>query len=145
MNTKNLASLMAFKNLKTVKVVFGEIGTKEYTYKTWLNDLQFGDHCVVDANGKYKVCLVISVDPVCDLTKEDIDYKWIIQKLNLGTLNEVLKREQHMREILMKKEQQTLVDNAVQLFLDEHSMSQLDIDNLTWELEDNGEKEEKEK
>jgi len=98
-------------NVKTVGVKFYKdayhsdddktIGQKMYVYKTTL-DLEKGDHVIVKVGQIYKVVIVTHLSPIA---KDDVDLKWVVQKLdatdyesNLANEGELVNRVRVLEE-----------------------------------------------
>lgn len=66
-----------------------------WAYKSLLVDnVQPGDKVLVDARGQLKVGLVVSVDATPQIDVEsDIDYKWIVQKVDMTRYEQILESE----------------------------------------------------
>jgi len=66
---------------------------KTYTYLT-RETFRPGDHVVVEASGEMKVALVCKIDEVPPITENDtVEYKWVIQGVNVQAYNERLQQE----------------------------------------------------
>lgn len=118
MKTQNIASLFIDK-CKTIEVVF-ETGNGErtYTYKT-VEDLEVDDLVIVKVHGKYKITKVAVVHkvPQIDLNS-DINYQWIVQKLDTSRYDEMNRKEAEFRDQMLVIEQKSIVDNAKNLLKD---------------------------
>lgn len=135
METKELASLVAIKNLKTVAVNFFR-SDKTYTYKTIDETIEVDDFVVVAVGNHYKITKVVEVHVVPNF-KDGIEYKWIVQKLDFSKYEAVLELEKEIERNLMEIEQENMVKNAKALLAERLSIEE---DQLKFSLsgENNG-------
>lgn len=70
-----------------VKVIFNQF-SKGYHYKTNLN-LEVGDLVIVKTPSEYKVVEVFQIGCEVDEENSDIEYKWIVQKLDLTNYHQL--------------------------------------------------------
>ena len=90
LNYSGIAVLLG-ENVKLVGVKFS--GSKQYAYKTTI-DFELGDFAVVVAQGFYKV---VSVTQTTDLqVEDDVDYKWIVDKVDITSYTENIAKELEM-------------------------------------------------
>ena len=121
MNLNTLSSLL-IEDLKTVKVAFQQEfdieNQKHYTYKT-IEDFEIGDFAVVKVKGILKIVKIASIDEVCDLNhSSNIEYKWIIKKIDLSEYERLIDIEKQFKDKLKKIEQKKL-RNKAKIFLSE--------------------------
>ena len=116
MKTHNIAALL-MDSCKTVSVTF-EVnlkGSTAYVYKTVL-DLEFGDSVVVNVSGKLKVATVTEIHKVPRLDMDSqLEYKWIIQKVDTTKYDELLKLESEFQDTLTEIVQQDLREKAIDM------------------------------
>lgn len=116
MKTHNIAALL-MESCKTVSVTF-EVNLKNstaYVYKTVL-DLEFGDSVVVNVSGKLKIATVTEIHKVPRLDMDSqLEYKWIIQKVDTTKYDELLKLESEFQDTLMEIVQQDLREKAIDM------------------------------
>ena len=116
MKTHNIAALL-MDSCKTVSVTF-EVnlkGSTAYVYKTVL-DLEFGDSVVVNVSGKLKVATVTEIHKVPRLDMDSqLEYKWIIQKVDTTKYDELLKLESEFQDKLTEIVQQDLREKAIDM------------------------------
>lgn len=113
------------ENFKFVSVVFAPYtGTREYTYKTLL-DLQEEDFVVVQTpNNGYQVVQVREVmEPLEAEVQDNINYKWVVQKIDFEDYNACKDMEKQLMKKLKKaearKRQQELRESASTFLSDE--------------------------
>ena len=71
-----------------------DLSSKEYTYITDLT-LQVGDHVVVFAQSTPKVVIVTRVDEIVNiLPKDQVEYKWVVSKVDYTSYNENAKKNE---------------------------------------------------
>lgn len=110
MNSRTLASLM-MDGLNTVKVTFTE-GGKVYTYKTF-DDHEIGDFVVVKVIDKLKIVCIVGIDAVPDLiVNSSINYKWIVQKVDMTAYENLVEMENKLSDNLKIIEQKSVKANA---------------------------------
>lgn len=82
---------------------------QEYTYKALEADnVQVGDYVVVDSpQDGLTITKVTAVDktPKIDLSAP-FPYKWIVQKIDVGRYNDLLKQEEEFKDALVEVERQ---------------------------------------
>jgi len=126
-NTKTLASLM-IEGLKTVKVKFKDYDKKFYTYKT-LWDHEVGDFVVVRVQDEYKVVEVMEVDDVPDLNiHSDVNYKWIVDKVDIDHHKTILDTESEMSKELRRVEQKGVINKAREMMAEILGVEKSDVD-----------------
>jgi hypothetical protein len=79
-------------------------GTKTYHYKTML-DIDVGDHVVVYVpnSASYQVVEVKEVHSFFDLElRDDIEYRWVVQKVDSKTYLESIEKEKELASTLRK-------------------------------------------
>lgn len=114
MNTNNLSSLLTVKDLKTIKVKLPGTNTI-YTYKTIDTSIKVDEFVVISFNDALvKIARVMEIDSVPDLSK-DLDYKWIVQKVDFTAYHELNKAEKVASDKLTELENKALVSNATKL------------------------------
>lgn len=113
------------ENFKFVSVVFAPYtGSQEYTYKTTLS-LEEEDFVVVQTpNNGYQVCQVRSVmEPLEAELKSNINYKWIVQKVDFASFEACTNMEKQLMSKLKRaearKRQQELRESAATFLSDE--------------------------
>lgn len=117
MNNGSLSSLLTVKDLKTIKVKFSNSSTL-YTYKTIDKSIVQDEFVIVSFNdATIKIARVVEVDNVPDLRK-DVDYKWIVQKVNFSTYNELNELEKQTFAKLQKLESEALINNSAAVLAD---------------------------
>lgn len=79
-----------------IGVVFSR-GGKIYHYKT-IEKFEKGDTVLVFAQGKYKSVEVVQVDALN--ISSDIDYTWIVQKIDITTYERCLEVQEQVQAIL---------------------------------------------
>ena len=110
MNTKSLTTLVAFENLRTIKVKFFDTN-KTYTYKTLDETIEEGDEVIVKVRDTSVIVKVQSVDQIPDLGL-DVEYKWVVQKVDYGKYNEIIDKEKEIIQQMIELENQALINNA---------------------------------
>ena len=117
MNNGSLSSLLTVKDLKTIKVKFSNSSTL-YTYKTIDKSIVQDEFVIVSFNdATIKIARVVEVDNVPDLRK-DVDYKWIVQKVNFSIYNELNELEKQTFAKLQKLESEALINNSAAVLAD---------------------------
>lgn len=130
-NVNTIASLM-IDNLKSVKVKFFKDSEKLYTYKTLLTDLEVDDFVVVSNNNYYKVVQVVEIDDIPDLNIDsNIEYKWIVQKVDAEQYNELIQMEYDISVELKRLQQKSIVSKAKDLLAETLGIDKEDLDKLT--------------
>ena len=142
----NQATVLMLDKIDTVKVSFEpyvEGLTKLYTYKAPKRKYAAGDLAIVVANGTYKVVQVHSIDEIQDFDPySEMQYKWLVQKLDLTDYNKCIQTEKNIANLLIEAERRAMY-TAVQTELQERlgkSADQLILD--LGALEDSKKKEE---
>jgi len=90
-------------DFKIVNVVFAPYtGTKSYSYKTLLTDLELGDKVAVWVkNTELKIVEVVSIlDPLEVDLDPNIRYAWIVQKIDTTHFDQCLEMENKLMEKL---------------------------------------------
>ena len=127
-NANTLASLM-IEGLKSVRVTFNSNG-REYTYKT-LMDFEVGDLAVVEVSNHFKVVEVVAVDLVPNLSVDsEIEYKWIVQKLDTTDYESCISSEKALSDNLRVLQQRSVVSKARELMAEMLSVDKQDIDEI---------------
>lgn len=89
----------------TIKVQLGGPTGSLYTYKAPLGLIE-GDQVVVEMPGGHmRVLDVVKVDetPQIDVDS-DIDYKWVVQKVDKTQYNELLAKEEEAKQLIIQQE-----------------------------------------
>ncbi len=87
--------ITALQNFNTVGCRFDDT-RKIYTYKTSEN-FEVGDKAIVCPNGSLKVVQIVRVDDTPQIEfGSNVEYKWIVQKIDLDSYNDRLEREEKM-------------------------------------------------
>lgn len=110
MKTKNIAAVL-MDNCKTIGVQFESQG-KVYTYKT-TEDFEVGDKAVVKARGMLQIVDVVEVHKVAQIDVDsNIQYQWIVQKVDMTNYETLNSREQEFNDHLLEVQQKSVVQNA---------------------------------
>lgn len=113
MKTHNISSLL-MQGCKTVGVQFD--GTsKFYTYKTMIT-LEIDDQVVVPSGSgnSAAIAVVKRVDTIPQISvTSNIDFKWIIQKIDTAEYDALNAKEAEFRDELLAIEQKATVSNAM--------------------------------
>ena len=126
-NVNTLASLM-IGGLKSVQVKFKNYDKKYYTYKTLL-DFEVGDFAIVDVGYEFKVVEIIRVDKIPNLNVDsNIEYKWIVQKLDTEPYEYILAMEEETSHKLRELQQKNVVSKARELMAEILSVDKEDIE-----------------
>ncbi len=77
---------------------------KTYTYKTVIKDLKVDDLVIVECTGGsgnhgFAVVKVVELDSEIDFQDQSINYRWIVDKLDTSTLDNIL----HTEKLLIKQ------------------------------------------
>ena len=127
-NANTLASLM-IEGLKSVRVTFNSNG-REYTYKT-LMDYLVGDLAVVEVSNHFKVVEYVAVYQVPNLSVDsEIEYKWIVQKLDTTDYESCISSEKALSDNLRVLQQRSVVSKARELMAEMLSVDKQDIDEI---------------
>lgn len=82
------AVLAENQNFRIVSVSFNNTDTRTYDYFSMIEGLEVDDLVVVNGAGQAKVAIVKAVQTFDEVDiKENIDYKWLIQKVDMTTHN----------------------------------------------------------
>jgi len=134
MNSKQIINAID-ESFYTVGVVYAikdglQQGMKLYTYKVKKDiDLDVGDIVVVECKDELKCAMVMEIHEIIDIDfNSNIDYKWIIQKVDMENyqkqldvdksvneqikLAEVKKRREQARQLALEIVDQTAIENA---------------------------------
>lgn len=130
MKTKHLIHALD-QNFKTVSVVFkndnGGIAGKAYTYKVHLTDKVEADDYVVVNVGTLKIAKIIEVHDVPKIDYDsDIDYKWIVSKIDLTGYNERIEREKGALDEIKRAEHKKRAEQAIQFVSEEIGVKAID-------------------
>jgi len=123
----NLSDTFLTENpkFKFVSIVFAPYtGSKEYTYKT-LIDLEVDDFVVVQTPSKEYQC--VKVRAVLDPLEVDlipgVNYKWIVQKVDMTHFEECIEMEKQvqlkLRKAEARKRQSELRQSSLEFLTDE--------------------------
>lgn len=130
-NVNTIASLM-INELKSVKVKFSINSDKIYTYKTLLTDLEVDDFAIIKNHDTYKVVQVVEIDDIPDLNIDsNIEYKWIVQKVDDERYNELVQMENDISIELKRLQQKSIVSKAKDLLAETLGIDMEDLDKLT--------------
>lgn len=130
-NANTIASLM-IDGLKSVKVKFSINSDKLYTYKTLLTDLEVDDFAIIKNYDTYKVVQVVEIDDIPDLNIDsNIEYKWIVQKVDVEQYNELVQMENDISIELKRLQQKSIVSKAKDLLAETLGINMEDLDKLT--------------
>ena len=127
------AAALLIDGLKTVQVRYQNNPSKTYTFKT-VEDLIAGDLVLVPsgADNTIKVVEVVSVDPSVVLDVDsDIEYKWVIGKVDLTNYNHITQVEVGLVQKLTEAKNKAVVNQARQALLSEYGMNDADVLQLT--------------
>lgn len=93
-----------------------------YTYKAPTNmNLKPDDMVVVQVRNRnsnkvsYKVSRVVEIDVLVNPNLLDIEYAWVVDKIDLTTYEETLKLEKQLRDSLIKTQYQSQIQNMQSL------------------------------
>lgn len=123
----NLSDTFLTENpkFKFVSIVFAPYtGSKEYTYKTLL-DLEEGDFVVVQTPSKEYQCVQVRsvIDPLEAELISGINYKWVVQKVDMAHYEECRDMEKQvqlkLRKAESRKRQQELRESAAEFLTDD--------------------------
>lgn len=124
-------------NYTTVKVVYREQDTKEYTFKALLRDnLQPNDFVVIPAINGFGFTLgrIRSVDEEPNIdTDTSYEYKWIAQKVDMTAYNAIIEVETRFAKTVARLERKNVQAAAVAQFkasFAEGSQEQADLNAL---------------
>lgn len=98
MATNYSTILFAFnKKLRAVKVKYAPNETASYTYKTLDQSIKVDDYVVIPTDSRHKMTVgqVCEVDVLMDI-ESDIEYKWIIDRVDKEAHDTVLKGEEEI-------------------------------------------------
>jgi hypothetical protein len=132
MKTKNIAAVL-MENCKTIGVHFSD-GNKTYTYKT-TEDFKVGDYAVVNTpnyqiQGEHSGLTIAIVTEVHKVPNIDVDsninYQWIVQKVDMSNYNEMNLREDKFNDHLLEIQQKTVKKNAINM-LAEHLGTEINL------------------
>ena len=90
-----IAAMQSQFGMTTVRVCY-QAGGKEYTFKALKSQgLTTGDSVVVPGENGMKVCTVTGVDrnPSAKLYDTSIDWKWVVQKVDLAGYLDTVQKE----------------------------------------------------
>ena len=114
------------KNFRYVSAVFAPYtGSKEYTYKTLLPNIEEDDFVVVSTpGGAYQVAQVRAVmDPLTIDLDPRIQYKWLVQKVDFAHIDECEVMESALSDKLrvaaIRKRQQEIKADVMEFLTEE--------------------------
>lgn len=112
MNNQTLISMLqSTKGVKTVKVKFSEAG-QPFTYKT-TEVLNKDDYVVVEYKSGYSIAKVVGMDRIPDVLREDIELKWVVQRVNTSRIEEIREEEQTLIQQLTLQEATRRLNEAL--------------------------------
>lgn len=123
MKLKHIAEILDEK-LKTIGVQFDQfVGSKIYTYKTH-DQFEIGDICIVSVNRELKLVYVVEVHETAQIEYDSsIDYKWIVQKVDLTKYNNLVERDKNIAkkaaQIMEQKVKRELLEEFKSLLGDD--------------------------
>ena len=132
------AILLADERVKFIGVRFANYSGTEYTYKTIDGSIKIGDMVVVPSSDYVKkgradettsrfgsIALVTSEDVPVNM-QSDIEYKWIIQKIDVTNYEKIVEVEKEIVEKIRGMELKTNRQKLAAMFgLDSDSVKQL--------------------
>lgn len=113
MNINHAISLLE-TGYTTCKVSFGLASPMTYTYKVRVQDeIKQDDHVVVLTANGLRVVRVIEVhdEPKIDIAS-DIEYKWIVQKVDMTAFDNIMAEEERIANVLRDVEKRKIRQQA---------------------------------
>lgn len=81
---------------------FDIVNGKQYSYKSKIDGLKFGDLVVVETTSGFKVVTVVEVTDALDLNPA-IEHKWVVSKVDVDAYNQIKAQEAELVKELRRQ------------------------------------------
>ena len=126
MNYSTAISLVD-SNVYFVGTVFNNQTGNRYVYKTIIPDLKEGDIVVVETKDRLGIATVADLDPDVDYTGSEIQYKWVVTKLDLAGHQKLLESEKEIVADIKRAEKRKRQEAVRRALADELDLKTMNL------------------